>query len=77
MKLKVIKTGYVSKLEKSEVEYNVEDISLIVHGKYKTFYSKEDIAGNGVRPNDSVMVLYFKDGSQASFGTEWVLKFEG
>ena len=77
MKVKVIKTGIVSKFKENEVEYNIEDISLIVHGKYKTFYSPEDIAGNGVRPNDSVMILYFKDGTQASFGKEWVLKFEG
>lgn len=32
-----------------EVEYAVETIKEIVHGKYKDFYSKEDIGGNDVK----------------------------
>lgn len=59
-----------------EVEYAVETIKEIAHGKYKDFYSKEDIGGNGVRPNDSVIILRFKDGTTSSLGSDWVLTFE-
>ena len=58
------------------VSYPVETISEIVHGKYKDFYSREDIGGNDVRPNDSVMILRFKDGTTASFGSDWKALFE-
>lgn len=60
----------------NEVTYAVETIKEIVHGKYKDFYSKEDIAGNDVRPNDSVIILRFKDGTASSLGSKWVLTFE-
>lgn len=59
-----------------EVEYAVETIKEIVHGKYKDFYSKEDIGGNDVKPNDSVIILRFKDGTTSSLGSDWVLTFE-
>lgn len=60
----------------NDVTYPIETIKEIEHGKYKDFYSKDDIAGNNVRPNDSVIILRFKDGTIASFGSSWVLTFE-
>lgn len=76
MVVRVIRTGKVNPEWQNEVTYPVETIAVIVHGKYKNLYSKEDIAGNDVRPNDSCLQITFKDGTQASFGDEWVLKFE-
>lgn len=61
---------------KNEVKYAIETIKEIVHGKYKEFYSREDILGNEVKPNDSVLIIRFKDGTTASFGNRWQMIFE-
>lgn len=74
MKAIVIKD--VNLLSETSVSYPVETISEIVHGKCKDYYTREDIGGNDARPNDSVMILRFKDGTTASFGSDWKLIFE-
>lgn len=66
------------KVKNGEYEhyYSVESIEKIVHGKYKDFYSMTDIAGNGVRPHDSCIIIKFKDLTEATFGSMWVMTFE-
>lgn len=71
MKVKVFDKNF----EGCEVTYPVETIAEIVHGKYRDFYSQDDIRGNDVRPNDSVMIIKFLDGTQASFGDRWTMVF--
>lgn len=59
-----------------DVKYTGEEIKEIVHGKYRDFYSKDDIGGNNVRPGDSVMIIRFKDGETASFDSKWKMIIE-
>lgn len=62
--------------EEYHVSYTIETIEKVIHGKYKDYFSKEDISGNQCRPNDSVIILKFKDGTEASFNDEWEITFE-
>lgn len=62
--------------EELNATYYLETITKVIHGKYRDFYSREDIGGNVVRPNDSVIIITFDDGSQASFGSDWEITFE-
>lgn len=59
-----------------EQSYDLENIREIIHDKYKNCYTKEDILGNGCKEHDSVMIIYFKDGTKASFGSKWKVRFE-
>lgn len=54
-------------------KYEMKDVHSIHHGKYSEYYSKDDIAGNGVRPNDSVLIIKFNDSSVASFGSQFAM----
>lgn len=56
--------------------YYLETIVKVIHGKYKDFYSKSDIAGNCVRPNDSCLIIFFDDDSKATFGSDYEITFE-
>lgn len=47
--------------------YAMADIKDIVTDKASKLYSKEDLYSNGVKPNDSMVVINFTDGSTASF----------
>lgn len=56
--------------------YYLETIEKVIHGKYKDFYSKDDIEGNQVKPNDSCLIIIFDDDSKATFGSDWEIIFE-
>lgn len=62
--------------EHFNIVYDLNAVEKISHGKYKDFYDKSDIDGNGVKPNDSVIIITFDDGSQASFGSDYEITFE-
>lgn len=58
--------------------YNLSAIERIEYGKASKFYDDSDISGNDMRPNDPVVIIYFKDGQQATFSSngDEVITFE-
>lgn len=58
------------------VSYDLSSINLIAHDKACLLYDKSDLAGNGIRPNDSLINIEFKDGNRSSFGSNWFMSFE-
>lgn len=63
------KNGYAS-------TYKLDEIDRILHGKAKDFYDKSDLDGNGIKVNDSIIYIMFKDNSTASFPSDWFVTFE-
>ena len=58
------------------ITYELSEIEAIVHGKAKDLYNAADIAGNELDPEDVLMVIRFKDGSEATFTTiDWMMSF--
>lgn len=80
--MKIILTKDVNLLSETTVSYPLKLIEKIVQDKYKDFYSREefysieDAADNDVKPNDSIIVIRFKDGTFISFGKDWEITFE-
>lgn len=56
--------------------YKLDEIDRILHGKAKDFYDKSDLDGNGIKVNDSIIYIMFKDNSAASFPSDWFVTFE-
>lgn len=57
--------------------YNAEMVDHISNDKAKDLYSASDIGGNGYKPNDMLMTIYFKNGDFGSFGAkDWFITFE-
>lgn len=56
--------------------YYLETITKVIHGKYRDFYSRDDIDGNNVKPSDACLIIEFNDGSKATFGSDWEITFE-
>jgi hypothetical protein len=57
------------------VSYACALIENIQHGKAKKFYGPEGLKANGVRPNDSLLMVKFTDGGVTSFSDHWFLSF--
>ena len=57
------------------VNYNTNDIKNIEHDKACNRYSKSDLAANDIRPNDSVIIINFKDGEMSTFSSDWAITF--
>ena len=53
------------------VNYNTTDILSIEHDKACCRFNKSDLLGNGIDPSESVMIINFIDGTQATFSSEW------
>ena len=58
------------------VSYDMAAVKRIEHGKAKDHYSKSDYEGNGLKANDSMIIIRFKDDGVASFGDNWFVTFE-
>ena len=49
--------------------YRLSAIEKVEYGKASKFYDESDIRGNAMRPGDPVIIIKFKDGSQATFSS--------
>jgi len=58
------------------IHYSLETIENIQHGKARDIYNKSDLEGNGVRPNESLIIISFKDRELATFTSDWTITFE-
>lgn len=57
--------------------YSLEAIEDITYPKAKNKYNKSDLEGNGINPNDTVIVIRFKSGLESTFNSKcWSMKFE-
>jgi len=52
-----------------EVCYNLDKISNIIFGLAQNLLSEPDMRENGYKPLETVMVIYFTDGSSAAYST--------
>lgn len=57
------------------ISYKLEDIESFKVGKAKDWYTKEDCEGNGIKYNDTVLRIAFKDNTSSSFGDVWMYSF--
>lgn len=57
------------------VSYNISDIEYIEHNKGRNLYDVSELAGNNIKPTDSLLVIHFLDGSTASFSSNWAITF--
>ena len=57
------------------VSYPLEEIKNIKHGTARKLYDKSDLEGNNIKPNESLIIINFKDGSEASFSNSWTIMF--
>jgi hypothetical protein len=57
------------------VSYDLSNIREIRNGKAKDFYSKADCEDNGIKVNDSIIVIRFNDGNKTSFASKWTVTF--
>ena len=57
------------------VNYNTNDIKNIEHDKACNRYNKSDLVANDIRPNDSVIIINFKDGEMSTFSSDWEITF--
>ena len=65
----------LTSLEGFYCSFDLSDIKNIKHCKARQMFSKEDCQGNGVLLSDSIIVITFKDGHIASFGSNWIITF--
>lgn len=52
-----------------EVCYNLDKISNIIFGLAQNLLNESDMRENGYKPLETVMVIYFTDGSSAAYST--------
>lgn len=57
------------------VYYELSNVVSIVTGTADEFYNDHDIAGNGLVSEDVMIVVYFKDGTEATFSSNWAISF--
>ena len=57
------------------VNYNTNDIKNIEHDKACNRYNKSDLTANGIKPNESVMIINFKNGEISTFSSDWAITF--
>ena len=57
------------------VNYNTNDIISIEHDKACNRYNKSDLTANGIKPNESVMIINFKNGEISTFSSDWAITF--
>ena len=59
----------------NKVTYKLDEIKFIRHG-LKEFDSYIDTTGDEYKPLNSYIQILFKDGTTATFGSNWVLLFQ-
>lgn len=57
------------------MSFDLSNIREIRSGRAKDFYSKSDCESNGVKLNDSIIVIKFNDGNVSGFGNNWIVTF--
>ena len=57
------------------VNYDTNDIISIEHDEAGNLYDYSELEGNGIKPDESVMVINFKDLTQAAFSSDWEIIF--
>lgn len=57
------------------VHYDTDRIACIEHDKAYHRYNKSDLAGNGIKANDSIIIITFKDRSESTFSSDWRIIF--
>ena len=72
----MLKLQVVDLADGTIAEYNAETVDSITTGKASLLYSMEDIAGNGMNPTDILMIIFFKDGNQATFNGNNIINFK-
>ena len=53
----------------NEIFYELDKISNIIFGVVQNLLNESDIRENGYKPLETVMVIYFTDGSSAVYST--------
>lgn len=68
---------FVSKYGYEDVRYSIEDVDTIKFEKARKLFSASDMAGNGLRPNEIVTHITFKDGKESTLTAQnWEMQFE-
>ncbi len=63
--------------DKGEVWYNLDAIVNIAFGLAVNLLNESDIHGNDLKPLETVMVIYFKDKSSATYSVSgWTMSFD-
>ena len=57
------------------VNYDTNDIISIEHDEAGNLYGYSELEGNGIKSDESVMVISFKDLTQATFSSDWAIIF--
>ena len=58
------------------VSYNTSDIIKIECDKAGNRFNKSDLAGNGIKANEPVIIISFKDLTQSTFLSDWKIVFQ-
>ena len=58
------------------VNYNTNDIISIKHDVAGNLYGYSVLEGYGVKPDDPVLVISFKDLTQITFNSDWKIVFQ-
>ena len=62
---------------KDKVWYNLNTIVNIAFGLAVNLLNESDIHGNGLKPLETVMVIYFKDNNSATYSVSgWTMSFD-
>lgn len=63
--------------DKGEVWYNLDAIVNIAFGLAVNLLNESDIHGNGLKPLETVMIIYFTDGNSATYSVSgWTISFD-
>ena len=57
------------------VTYSTSQIRSIEHDVAGNLYNHSDLEGNGIKADESVMVINFIDGTQSTFSSDWKIVF--
>jgi|GEM_PF-3595044 len=57
------------------VSYPLNEIKNIKHSIARKLYDKSDLEKNNIKPNESLIVIKFKDGSVTSLSNSWIITF--
>lgn len=57
------------------VSYNTSEIIKIECDKAGNRFNKSDLAGNGIKANEPVIIISFKDLTQSTFSSDWKIFF--
>ncbi len=55
--------------DEDEIFYDMKDINKIVSSYAQNLYNESDLRGNDIKPLEMLTVIYFNNGSTATFRT--------